>query len=150
MTTRSTHDKLGAIRAVRPQVITQGGGAIVGAEVDMRGFDSCQFVCDFGDIDEIGASPVGTAQLALLFETAPDDGTGSAGAFVAVADAEIDTDETVGSGIIAITTDTAIVRAGIIANDRFARLTMTPTGLTNGGPVAAVAVMGHAHLTPTS
>ena len=74
MTTRSRHDLDLLEQYIRPQAITQAGGAIVGGDVDTDGFDSVQFAVQYGDIDEMGASPVGTANVTVTVETAADDG----------------------------------------------------------------------------
>ena len=150
MTTRSIHD---TIRVSQPgfiQTITSGNIAF--ADIDTRGFDSAMFGLVFGDIDEMGGSPVGGAQIDVHVEHATDDGSGSPGAYADVADSDIDGDNiTVSSGIVAsLTDDRTAYSFGYVGSRRFVRVTLEPTGLTNGGPVGLVLMQGHGHLTPVS
>ena len=148
MATRSIHDTVRFKRVLQIQTIA--GSALNTGDVDTRGFDSAMFAVDFGDIDEMGTSPVGSAKIDILVEHAADDGTGSAGAYANVAAADID-GLTPASGIVASpTTDANEVTFGYLGSKRFVRVTLTPTGLTNGGPVGVWMINGHAHLTPVT
>ncbi len=150
MATRGIHDSIRISRVLQMQDITQGGGALNTGDVDLQGFDSAMFMVDFGDIDEMGGSPVGTAGIAVLVEHADDDGTGSAGAY-ANADADDIDGLTPTAGIVASPqTDADEVTFGYVGSRRFVRVTLTPTGLTNGGPVGIWMVNDHAHLTPVT
>ena len=148
MTTRSRHDLDLHEQYIAPQVITQSGGAIVGGNCDTKGFDSVLFNVQYGDIDELGGSPVGSAKLAVLIETAPDN-AGSPGAYAAASQDEVD-GQTVTAGVFEVTTDLVNSTFAVITKNRFVRITLTPTGLTNGGPVAVATAKGHAHLTPVT
>jgi hypothetical protein len=150
MTTRSIHD---TVRVSQPGFIqTISSSNIAFAGIDTRAFDAALFAIVFGDIDEMGGSPVGAAQIDLHVEHAPDDGSGSPGSYSDVTAADIDGDDiSVTSGIIAsLTDDRTAYSFGYIGSNRFVRVTLEPTGLTNGGPVGLVLVQGHGHLTPVS
>ena len=73
--------------------------------IDLQGFHSAEVVAYLGDIDELGGSPVGDAKVQLLLEHADDDGTGSPGAYAAVALADVLGPSTVTAGIVATTGD---------------------------------------------
>jgi hypothetical protein len=153
MTTRSTHDLLDITQDLQIATLNQATSpeGLASGDIDTLGFDSCQIFVGFGDIDEMGSSPVGTAGVTVQIDTAPDDGSGSAGTYAAAADAEIDGQTVNASGqIAAVQTDTDVIRFGYVGSDRFVRVTLLPTGLTNGGPAGVWSVKGHAHITPTS
>ncbi len=121
-------------RALQIQTIT--GSPLNSGDVDLAGYYSAQVVVDFGDIDEMGASPVGAAKIDIKLEHADDDGTGAAGAYANVALADVIGPTSVSSGVVASpTTDAAVARFGYVGGKRFIKVTLTPTGLTNGGPV---------------
>lgn len=149
MTTRSTHDTVLPTRLLQVQTIA--ASALNTGDVDTRAFDSLQVMVDFGDIDELGTSPVGGAQIETKVEHAADDGTGSAGAYAAVASADIDGLTVTSGGVVStVTTDASLVRFGYLGSKRFIKVTLTPTGLTNGGPVGVWGLKAHAHLGPVS
>lgn len=154
MTTRSTHDTLDITQEIVPQTLDQTAspGGLASGNIDTLGFDSLQLALIMGDIDEMGASPVGAAQIDIKVEHAADDGTGSPDTYAAVASADIDgfTVSTVGHLSTSPADDRDVLRFGYIGNRRFVRVTLEPQGLSNGGPVALIAVKGHAHLSPTS
>ncbi len=148
MATRSIHDTVRFKRVLQVQTIS--GSAINTGDVDTRGFDSVMFGVDFGDIDEMGSSPVGGAKIDILVEHAADDGTGAADTYANVGTDDID-GLTPSSGIVASpTTDANEVTFGYLGSKRFVRVTLTPTGLTNGGPAGVWMINGHAHLTPVT
>ncbi len=151
MATRSTYSDVLPVRLLQAQTILSS--ALNTGDVDTRGFESIQVMVDFGDIAEMGASPEGAAQIAVLLEHADDDGTGSAGSYANVAASDVDSDgaHTVSAGVVTMSTsDLAPVRFSYVGDRRFIRVTLTPTGLTSGGPVGVWALKGHAHRTPVS
>ncbi len=154
MTTRSTHDTLDITQEIVPQTLTQAASpaGLASGNIDTQGFDSLQLALVLGDIDEMGGSPVGLSKIDITVDHAADDGTGSPATYAAVASADIDGFDVNAGGQITSppTNDNDVVRFGYIGSKRFVRVTLHPNGLTNGGPVALVAVKGHAHLTPTS
>ena len=55
----------------------------------------------------------------------------------------------VSGGIVSsVTTDAAPVEVGYLGEKRYIRLTLKPTGLTNGGPIAALVIKGHPRHAP--
>jgi hypothetical protein len=151
MTMRDLHNNLDAVQAIQAQTITQAGGAIQSGNVDLKGFGSAEVLVHFGDIDEMGGSPLGGAKIDVKIEHADDDGAGAPGAYANVTLADVLGPAAVTSGIVASpTTDTDVVQVGYVGDKRFLRVTLTPTGLTNGGPVGAVVVKGHPRHAPAA
>ena len=149
MTMRDLYNNVLPARAIQAQTIT--GSAIASGDLDLKGFNAVQVVVDFGDIDEMGASPEGAAQIAIKLEHADDDGTGAAGTYSDVVLADVIGPSSVSAGVIATpTTDAAPVRAGYVGGKRFLRVTLTPTGLTNGGPVGCWLLKGKPLHAPVS
>lgn len=143
------HNNVLPVRALQAQTIS--GSALATGDLDLQGFQSAAVVVDFGDIDEMGASPVGGAQIAIKLEHADDDGTGSAGVYANVALADVLGPTSVSAGVVStVTTDAALVRFGYVGGKRFIKVTLTPTGLTNGGPVVVSLLKGHPRHGPVS
>lgn len=144
---RDLYNNVLPVRALQIQTIA--AGALNTGDVDLQGFESAQLVVEFGDIDEMGASPVGGAQIDVKLEHADDDGTGSAGAYADVVLSDVVGPASVAAGVVASpTTDTALVRFGYVGGKRFIRVTLTPSGLSNGGPVGVLVLQGHPHHAP--
>ena len=144
---RDLYSRTLAAQSLRPVAITSS--AKDSGNVDLFGFEGALVVVSFGDIDEMGASPVGGAQIAVKAEHADDDGTGSAGSYTNAAAADI-VGLTPSSGIVAtVTTDVSPVQFSYVGGKRFLKVTLTPTSLTNGGPVAITIVKnGARHQSP--
>lgn len=141
MTMRDLHNNVAHIAAVAPQTIS--GSSLVSGDIDLAGFNAAEVVAFLGDIDELGGSPVGAAKLEVKIEHADDDGTGSPGAYAEVGLAEVIGPSSVTGGIVASTTsDGNFLEVGYLGAKRFLRVTLVPTGLTNGGPVSAWVVKG--------
>jgi hypothetical protein len=131
---RDLHDSLAPTRAIQAQTITSS--PLVSGNLDLAGFEAAEVLVDFGDIDEMGSSPEGGAQIAIKLEHAADDGTGSPGSYAEVALADVLGPGSVSGGVVStVTTDAAPVAVGYVGGRRFLRVTLTPTALTNGGPV---------------
>jgi hypothetical protein len=136
MTMRDLHNNITHVTAVAPQTIA--GTNLQSGNIDLAGFNAAEVVAFLGDIDELGASPVGAAKLEVKIEHADDDGTGSPGAYANVGLADVLGPSSVSGGIVANTTgDNSFLEVGYLGDKRFIRVTLVPTGLTNGGPVAA-------------
>ncbi len=141
MTMRDLHSNVAHVAAVNPQTIA--GSNLASGDIDLNGFNAAEVAVYLGDIDELGASPVGAAKLDVKLEHAEDDGTGSPGAYADVTLADVIGPSSVTSGIVASTTgDNAVLEVGYLGDKRFLRVTLQPTDLTNGGPVAAWVVKG--------
>ncbi len=142
MTMQDLHNSIAAVVAVNPQTIS--GSNLISGNIDLKGFNSAEIIVHLGDIDELGGSPVGAAKLEVKLEHADDDGTGSPGAYADVALADVLGPASVSAGVVASsTTDNRVIEVGYLGEKRFARVTLVPTGLTNGGPVAALVVKGN-------
>ncbi len=147
MTMRDLHNKIAHVAAVAPQTIA--GSSLVSGDIDLAGFNAAEVVAFLGDIDELGGSPVGAAKLEVKLEHADDDGTGSPGAYAEVGLAEVIGPSAVTGGIVASTTgDNSFLEVGYLGDKRFLRVTLVPTGLTNGGPISALVVKGAARHAP--
>ncbi len=147
MTMRDLHNNLAVVRGIAPQTVA--GSPLNTGNIDLRGFNAAEIVVEFGDIDEMGASPVGAAKLDIKIEHADDDGSGAPGAYADVTLADVIGPASVSAGVVASpTTDAAPVEVGYIGDKRFIRVTLTPTGLVNGGPIACMIVKGHARHAP--
>lgn len=155
-TTRSLHDKLFVNQnCIIPQTLTQAASpdGIVSQNVDLKGFDSALFALVMGDIDEMGGSPVGAADIQVFLEHADDDGNGNPDTWAPCPDRCIDgqTPGVADSGVFIVGgSDADAASWGLITERRFARVTLNPVGLTNGGPVGVVVIQGHAHFEPVS
>ncbi len=141
MTMRDLHNNIAHVTALAPQTIA--GATLASGDIDLAGFSAVEVVAYLGDIDELGGSPVGGAKLELKLEHADDDGSGSPGAYAEVGLADVLGPASVTGGIVAGTTgDGTFLEVGYLGDKRFVRLSLVPTGLTNGGPVAAWVAKG--------
>ena len=146
MTMRDLHNNIAHVTAVAPRTIA--GTDLASGDIDLVGFNAAEVVAYLGDVDELGGSPVGAAKLEVKPEHA-DDGTGSPGAYANVGLADVLGPTGVTGGIVAATTgDNAFLEVGYLGDKRFLRVTLVPTGLTNGGPVAAWVAKGRPRHAP--
>lgn len=132
------HNNIAVRRAVSP-ISQAGNAAIVGAIIDRRGFGSLEYAITLGTI-----TTAGTTYTALLEESAASDMSGSN----AVADVDL-----LGTEALASFVDTEIntsKKLGYIGSKRYTRLTLTPAGNTGASTISAVAVLGHASLSPVA
>ena len=153
MATRSIHDTVRFSRVLRIVTINSAGSPneFTTGDIDTRGYDSAMFGVDFGDIDEMGGSPVGAASVDVRVEHAADDGSGAAGTYAVVAAADIDGLTPDSAGIVASpTTDASEVTWGYIGSKRFVRVTLIANNLPNGGPAGIWLIQGHAHQSPVT
>ncbi len=151
MTMQDLNSNLTPVQALPAQTINQAGGALVSGTVDLAGFNAAQIVVHYGNIDEMGASPQGAAQIAVKLEHADDNGSGAPGAFVEATGADVTGVGAVAAGVVATAiSDLAPTTAGYVGDRRFLRATLTPTGLTNGGPVGVLVVKGHPRHAPAA
>ncbi len=100
-----------------------------GADVDLANFDAATFVFDIGVVT--------ADDLVFTIEEAPDDGTGSAGAYTVVAAADLD-------GVVPVPTtalDQLTAQVGYLGNQRFVRAVVTDSG-TGDGIVSVVVIRG--------
>ncbi len=142
MTMRDLHNTTTVVRAVRPQTITSSN--IASSGIDLQGFNAAEIVVEFGDIDEMGGSPVGAAKVDVQLEDSDDNST-----FADVTLVDVIGPSSVTSGIVATTTtDANPLEVGYVGDKRYIRVTLKPTGLTNGGPITAFVIKGHPRHAP--
>ena len=131
------------------QTITSA--ALQSGNLDLKGFNAAEVVVDFGDIDEMGASPQGGAQIAVKLEHADDDGSGGPGSYADVTLADVVGPTSVSTGVVeTVTSDAQPVRVGYVGDKRFLRVTLTPSALTNGGPAGCWLLKGRPRHAPVS
>lgn len=151
MTMQDLNSNVAPVQALVAGTINQGTGALVSGNVDLAGFNAAQIVVHFGVITEMGASPTGAARIDVKLEHADDDGTGAPAAYAEVTDADVTGTAGVAAGVIATpSSDLAPVTAGYVGDKRFIRATLTPTGLTVGGPVGVIVNKGHPRHAPAA
>lgn len=151
MTMQDLNSNVAPVHAIAAQTISQGGGALVSGNIDLAGFNAAQVVVHYGDIDEMGASPQGSAQIAVKLEHADDDGAGAPDSYANVTDADVTGASGVAAGVVAtVVSDLVPTTAGYVGGKRFLRITLTPTGLTNGGPAGVIVNKGHPRHAPVS
>ena len=151
MTMRDLHNNVVPVQALPAQTISQGTGALNTGAVDLKGFAAAQVVVHYGNIAEMGASPVGSAQIAITLEHADDNGSGAPGTFSNVTAADVTGVAGVTAGVVAtVTSDLAATSVGYVGDKRYIRATLTPTGLTAGGPAGVVVNKGHPRHAPAA
>ena len=151
MTMHDLNSNLAPVQALVAQTINQSSGALVSGNVDLAGFNAAQVVVHYGTIDEMGASPQGAAQIAIKLEHAADDGSGAPGTYANVTAADVTGVGGVTAGVVAtVTSDLAPTTIGYVGDKRFIRATLTPTGLTNGGPAGVIVNKGHPRHAPVA
>jgi hypothetical protein len=151
MTMQDLNSNVAPVHAIAAQSITQSGGALVSGNLDLAGFNAAQVVVHYGDIDEMGASPQGSAQIAIKLEHADDDGAGAPGSYANVTSSDVTGVGTVTAGVVAnVVSDLVPTSVGYVGGKRFLRVTLTPTGLTNGGPVGVLVNKGHPRHAPVA
>lgn len=145
MTVFDLHSNVEFVSAVPPQTVTSGGGAVVSGDLDLAGFLSAEVMVLFGSIVEMP----GGGSLSLRVEHAEDDGSGAPGPYSDVADPDVIGATGVAGVVVATATDDAErVQIGYRGGRRFLRVTLSPSGLTTGGPMGALLVKGHPRHAP--
>jgi len=142
MTMRDLVNAIAFATSVTPQTIAVGN--LTGSGVDLAGFASATVVLVLGDIDELGASPVGGARIDLRLQHSDDNASWSD-----VTDADVVGVAGVTGGIVAsATNDAAPLDVGYIGEKRYLRALLQPSGLSNGGPAGAIVAKGHPRHAP--
>ncbi len=108
----------------------------VGVEIDRQGFDSVTFAMQSATITDGTYTPV----------IEESDVSGSGYAPVA------DTDLTVTEASVAFiaTDDNVVKKIGYLGNKRYVRFSYVSTGVTTGGTLSALAILGHASQQPVA
>lgn len=145
MTMRDLVNAIACANSVAPQIIA--GANLTGVGVDLAGFGSATVVLVLGDIDELGASPVGAAKIDLRLQHSDDNASWSDVAESDVVGASGVT--AVVNGVVATTSDDAApLDVGYLGDRRYLRAILQPSGLANGGPAGALVIKGHPRHAP--
>jgi hypothetical protein len=147
MTMRDLVNSVAFGDSVAIQTIT--GSNLTGTGIDLAGFNSATVVLVMGDIDEMGASPVGSAKIDVQLQHSDDNASWSdvAGGDVVALNGV----GSVSSGIVASASDDRTpVDVGYVGDKRYLRAILQPTGLTNGGPAGAIVIKGHPRHAPAA
>jgi hypothetical protein len=140
MAQRDLLNHIHTVAAIPPVAARTNNTAIASSIIDTLGYDSLTFVIVLGTNTDTNAT----------FAVTMEHGDNSALSDTAVPAAT----DLVGTTTLASFTyadDTETRKLGYIGNKRYVRMTITPTGNDSGDIfVAAVAVLGHAHIEPTA
>lgn len=152
---RDLHSNIKTVTHVAPVAITAANTPSNG--VDLKGFDSAEFLISLGVISNIAESP--SPSWAFHLEESDSESSG----FTAVTN---ENDVLVGSAKSPLTTpnsstgvfltvdaadeDAATYRIGYRGNKRYVRVVATPNETPGSTPYSVVVVLGHPHLAPTA
>lgn len=131
---RDLHNSIKASPALNPAAISSNT-ATNGAIIDLAGYESLEFVIVSGTLTD------GTYTPSIIVGDASDlsDGAAATGS---------DLLGTIAGATFAATDDNKAKKIGYVGNKRYARLTITTTGVTTGGTVGAVAIQGSPRSAP--
>ena len=140
---RDLHDTIAVVQTLDPATTTT---TRVGAPVDRQGFESVEHTALLGATGDVLS---GSVFIELKLEHSEDASTWTA---VTTADQVLGGPITA-SGIFATidstTQDQTAYRIGYVGNARYSRVTAALTGThTSGTPIAALAILGAAHVKP--
>ena len=133
------------VPAIQPAVNTNlGTTALTGASIDRRGYEALTFAIITGALTDADAV------YAVTMEEADDNGSGSPGAWTAVAAADI-----IGTLALAgfnFANDGVCRKVGYIGNKQWVRIIITPTTTADSGnsPIAVIAILGKPTQVPTA
>lgn len=145
MALRDLYSNLGVQLALETQTFTADGN---GNGIDTRGFDSVMLAAAVGIS---GDTLSGTVMIELEVEESDDDSI-----YTDVADDDLlNFVAGTNGGTFAVVDDAAeddaVYLTGYRGSKRYVRVVVNVTGThTNGTPIGAVAILGHAHLTPVN
>lgn len=141
---RDMHNTIKPLRAISPVAAGTTGTGKTGVIIDRQGFDSLEYIIDYGTVTATAATVTPT-----LLEC---DTTG--GSFTSVADADLLGSES-GAALAAAATRTSGTsknvskKIGYIGNKRYTQIKLVNTA-TAGVIVAATAILGNPSLQPTT
>ncbi len=134
-------NSIAVVQAVAPQVVSTA--AVSSPAIDLQGCESLGVIIAVGDIaDTLDA----THRLDVKIEHAEDDGTGAPAAYVPCSAADLGGAEANGGVFLSVNAAAREKTRHLVSyqgGKRFVRLSVTPVGLTAGGPVAIVAIKGN-------
>ena len=126
-----------SVNAIAPQTIT--GSAIVSGNLDLAGFNGAKIAVLPGTVDGLNGGSPTPGTIAVKLEHADDDGAGAPGAFADVALTDVLGPASVSAGVVTTLSESngGVQEIGYVGDKQWLRLTLTPSGLGAGGPVAA-------------
>ncbi len=135
---RDLHNHIKPMRCISP-VSVADNTAQVGQIIDRQGFNSLEYLIAIGSVADAD-----TTFTVLLEEGDASDLSDAA----AVADADLLGTEALAS--FQFDDDNEVRKLGYRGNKRYTRLTITPANNASAAVLAAVAVLGHPEIGPTS
>ena len=141
---KDLYNNLEVVSIIDPVTVTNNGAPDAVEGIDLAGFNSALIVYSVGT--EAGELS-GTLYHTLKLEHADDDGTGSAGAYSAVAAADVLGVTPSSTGIIFTiddpAKDNAVYKCGYVGGKRFLKITAAEEGTPTGCPISVVLIKGH-------
>jgi hypothetical protein len=128
---RDLYNNLNVERVLSPASVADNT-AQVSQEIDLLGKEAYLIAILTGSLADADAT------FTTLLEEADDDGTGSAGAYTAVADADLNGTEADASFLFSA--DDSVFKLGYSGSMRFIRLTITPAANASAALLAAVGI----------
>lgn len=133
---KDLHNNLKGITALSPRTISSNT-TTVGSIIDLKGFNSVEFFVSSGTLTD-GA-------YAILLEESDDSGLSGSNT---VADENLLGTEAAAG--FALADDNLVKKVGYKGSKRYVRLSVVSTSVSSGGPMSAVAVLGHPDLAPVA
>jgi hypothetical protein len=144
---KDLHSNIKLVQTLDPATVT-GTSDVNGATVDRQGFDSVEHIVLFG---ESGDTLSGSVYFDVTIQESDDDSTWTDVTTAADVVGATPDANGVWTTIDAAAEDDTLYRIGYVGGKRYSRLQVELTGThTNGTPIAACAVLGHADQAPTS
>ena len=146
---KDLHSNVAVVQALTPQTVQ--ASAVNSGNIDKQGFDSLEIIVPVGNIV---TALTATEKLELKIEHADDDGTGAPGAYAACADTDVLGFTGLAAGVFKVldadTKDQKTYAIGYVGSRRFVKVTVTPTSITTGGPVAILVLKGSPSIAPVA
>lgn len=139
---------LGLDLALAPQTIDSD--PLDSGDIDTQGAEALAVALLVGDMEDTLGEGV---RIDVKIEHADDDGSGAPGAYAACTDADVIYPGSLGEDGVFVSIDSAGKAQkrhviGYRGGKRFVRVTATPAGLEDGGPIALLAIRGNAARLP--
>lgn len=140
-------NSLSILQSLKPQVIQSA--ALDTGNIDMQGAEALSIVVLVGDIDDTLDA---THRIDVKIEHAEDDGAGAPASYAACTDDDVLNFTGLSAGkFLAIDAAGKEQKRHVIGyrgGRRFVKVTATPVTLTNGGPIALLAIKGNTSYKP--
>lgn len=144
---KDLHSNIKPVSLLHSVVVTATGNV---ADIDLQGFNSCEFLVDVGV--DAGTGLGASHNLVFTLTHADDNGSGAAGSYANVDAADV-LGVTAASGVVltidSTDEDNTLYRFGYVGGKRFLKLTYTETG-TVSCPISIVLIKGHPADGPTT